>query len=177
LRVFEVDHPITQGWKRRQLNAAKIPIPENMTFAPIDFETQSLADQLREAGVKTDEPSFFSWLGVIMYISRETMMATMEYIASSTPSGSEIVFDYIVPPSSQKFLRRLVFRLLSKKVGSFGEPWQTFYDPTSLITDLKNTGFTQAEDIGPEEINSRFFKNRTDRLIVGNFGHLIKAQV
>jgi methyltransferase (TIGR00027 family) len=93
LRVFEVDHPITQGWKRRQLNAAKIPIPENMTFAPIDFETQSLADQLREAGVKTDEPSFFSWLGVIMYISRETMMATMEYIASSTPSGSEIVFD------------------------------------------------------------------------------------
>lgn len=177
LRVFEVDHPDTQRWKREQLNAAKIPIPENMSFAPIDFETQSLAGQLREAGVKTDEPSFFSWLGVIMYITRERMMATMEYISSSTPSGSAIVFDYVVPPSSQKFLRRLVFSLLSKKVGSFGEPWQTFYDPSSLKTDLKDIGFTNAEDIGPEEINARFFKNRTDRLIVGNFGHLMKAQV
>lgn len=177
LRVFEFDHPATQEWKRQQLNAAKIPIPENTTFAPIDFKTQSLADQLRKAGVQTDEPSFFSWLGVVMYITREAMMATVEYISKSTPGGSEIVFDYVVPPSSQKILRRLVFRLLSKKVGSFGEPWQTFYDPSSLKTGLKDIGFTQAEDIGPEEINARFFKNRTDGLIVGNFGHFMKARV
>ena len=82
LKVFEVDHPASQKWKRQQLDAAKIPIPKNLILAPIDFENQTLADQLQEAGFKADEPSFFSWLGVTMYLNRETMMATMNYIAS-----------------------------------------------------------------------------------------------
>jgi methyltransferase (TIGR00027 family) len=177
LKIFEVDYPATQEWKSQLLNAAKIPIPGTLTFTPIDFENQALADQLRETGFRTDEPSFFSWLGVTMYLTSETIMATMKYIASSTPSGSGIVFDYVVPPSSQKFSRRLIFRLLSNKVRSFGEPWQTFYDPNSLIMDLKAIGFTQAEDIGPEEINARYFNDRADKLMVGNFGHLMKAQL
>jgi methyltransferase (TIGR00027 family) len=177
LRVFEVDFPSTQEWKRQQLDAANISIPESLAFTPIDFENQALADQLVEAGFRTDELSFFSWLGVTMYLSRETMMKTMEYISSFTSPGSGIVFDYVIPPSSQRFLRRLVFRLLSNKVRSFGEPWQTFYDPNSLIKDLKAVGFTQVEDIGPEEINARYFKDRTDKLMVGNFGHLMKAQL
>ena len=177
LKVFEVDYPATQNWKRQQLDAAKIPIPESLTFTPIDFENQALADRLREVGFRTDEPSFFSWLGVTMYLSCETMMKTMKYISSSTPSGSGIVFDYVIPPSSQNFLRRLIFRLLSKRVAGFGEPWQTFYDPNSLIMDLKTIGFTQAEDIGSEEINAKFFNGRADRLMAGNFGHLMNAQI
>lgn len=177
LRVFEVDHPATQEWKRRQLDAATIPIPENMTFTPIDFESQSLAGELRKAGFRTDEPSFFSWLGVTMYLTRQTMMETMAYISSYTPSGSGIVFDYVIPPSSQSLLRRLVFRLLARKLAGFGEPWRSFYDPNSLITDLKAIGFTQAEDIGPEKINALFFNDREDKLMVGNFGHLMKAKL
>ena len=177
LRVFEVDYPATQEWKRRQLNAAEIPIPETLTFVPTDFESQLLADQLRKAGFRTDEPSFFSWLGVTMYLSREAMMATMEYIASSTPSGSAIVFDYVILPSSQNFLRRLVFRLLSNRVSRVGEPWKSFFDPNSLIMDLKAIGFTYAEDICPEEMNALFFNDRSDKLRVGGFGHLMKAQV
>jgi methyltransferase (TIGR00027 family) len=177
LKVFEVDHPDTQELKRQQLDAAKIPLPETLTFAPIDFETQVLADQLRKAGFRTDEPSFFSWLGVTMYLKQETIMATMNYISSSTPSGSEIIFDYAIPPSSQNFLRRFVFRLMARKVAAAGEPWRSFFDPNALITDLKAIDFTHAEDIGPEEINARFFVNRTDKLMVGNFGHLMKAQV
>ncbi len=136
LKVFEVDHPATQELKRRQLDAAKIPIPETLTFAPIDFENQVLADQLREAGFKTDEPSFFSWLGVTMYLNQETMMATMNYISSSTPSGSEIIFDYAVPPSLQNFLRRFVFRLMARKVAAAGEPWQSFF-----LSKLSDNGF------------------------------------
>jgi len=71
-----------------------ILIPETLNFVPIDFENQLLADQLQKGGFKTDEPSFFSWLGVTMYLTRETMMETMEFISSSTPTGSRIVFDY-----------------------------------------------------------------------------------
>jgi len=177
LRVFEVDHPATQEWKRQQLHAAKIPIPETLIFAPIDFENQVLADQLREAGFRTGEPSFFSWLGVTMYLNRKTMMTTMKYISLSTPSGSEIIFDYAIPPSSQNFLRRRVFRLMARRVAAVGEPWRSFFDPNSLIMDLKAIGFTQTVDIGPDEINARFFSDRTDKLMVGNFGHLMKAQV
>jgi methyltransferase (TIGR00027 family) len=175
LRVFEVDYPATQEWKRQQLNAANIPIPETLTFAPIDFENQALADQLREAGFRTDKPAFFSWLGVTMYLTHETIMATLEYISSSTSSGSEIVFDYLIQPSTQNFLRRLIFRLLARRLTRVGEPWVSFFDPNSLIMDLKTIGFTQAVDIGPEIINERFFKDRADKLKVGKFGHFMKA--
>ena len=66
---------------------------------------------------------------------------------------------------------------MARKVAAAGEPWRSFFDPNSLITDLKAIGFKQAEDIGPEEINARFFVDRTDKLMIGNFGHLMKAQV
>jgi len=177
LHIFEVDYPATQDWKRRQLNAADIRIPETLTFVPIDFETQSLADQLEKAGFRTDELTFFSCLGVTMYLTHDTMMETMKFITSSTPSGSKIVFDYVIPPSSQNFLRRLVFYLLSKKAGRAGEPWKRFYDPNSLVKALNAIGFSKTEDIGPEKINALFFKNREDNLLIGNFGRLMTAEV
>lgn len=177
LKVFEVDYPATQAWKRRQLSEAKISIPDCLTFAPMDFERQTLAEGLRESGFRMDEPSFFSWLGVTMYLSRETVMATLKYISSDMPSGSGIVFDYIIPPSSQSFMRRLVFNLLAHRMAMVGEPWHSFFEPDSLIRDLKGIGFTQIENIGPAEINERFFRNRADKLMVGGFGRLMKAQL
>ncbi len=177
LRVFETDYPATQEWKRQQLNAVNISIPESLTFVPIDFETQSLKDRLQEAGFKADEPSFFSWLGVTMYLNRETVMTTMKHIASSAPSGSLIIFDYTVPPCSQNFIHRFVFRLLARKMAALGEPWQTFFDPQQLAMELKDIGFSHVKDFDPENINSRFFSNRTDKLKVGSFGHLMKATV
>lgn len=177
LHVFEVDYPATQDWKRRLLNEADIQIPETLNFVSIDFETQLLADRLKTAGFRTDELTFFSWLGVTMYLTHETMMETMRFITASTPPGSRIVLDYIVPPSSQKFLRRFFFYLLSKKLERAGEPWKSFYDPDLLIRDLKSIGFSKVEDIGPEGINELFFTNRADNLMVGNLGHLMKAEV
>ena len=177
LRVFEVDYPATQAWKRQLLAAEKICVPDTVSFAPIDFESQSLADALRKAGFSTDEPCFISWLGVSMYLSRETLLATMKTIASSAPTGSAIVFDYVIPPSTQNILRRLAFRALAHRLARIGEPWVSFFDPGSLTMDLKAIGFSIAEDIGPEEINSRFFRDRADNLMVGSFGHLMKAQL
>lgn len=82
LKIYEVDYPATQEWKRQQLNAAKIPMPGNLNFTPVDFKNQLLADELRKAGFRTDEPSFFSWLGVTMYLTRETVMKTIKHISS-----------------------------------------------------------------------------------------------
>jgi methyltransferase (TIGR00027 family) len=177
LRVFEVDHPATQAWKQQLLAAENICVPESMSFAPMDFESQSLADALRKADFRTDRPCFISWLGVSMYLSRETLLTTMKSIASSAASGSAIVFDYVIPPSTQNILRRSVFRALTLRLARIGEPWISFFDPNSLAMDLKAIGYSNTEDIGPEEINSRFFKNRPDKLMVGSFGHLMRAQL
>jgi methyltransferase (TIGR00027 family) len=176
LKVFEVDHPATQEWKRRQLQAARIPIPQELTFTPLDFERQSLADGLRADGFRPDQPSFFSWLGVTMYLTRETMLATMNQISSTTPAGSLVVFDYMTPPASRNVLHRLVFRLLAARLARGGEPWRGFHTPQSLGADLKTAGFAQTEDMGPEDINARFFKGRKDHLRVGPSAHVMTAR-
>ena len=95
LRVFEVDHPATQVWKRARLQETGIAIPESLTFAAIDFETQTLSDGLQQAGFKADEPVFVSMLGVIVYLTRDAAMSTLKFVGSLPPK-TEIVFDYAI---------------------------------------------------------------------------------
>src|SRR5580698_9525375 len=95
LRVFEVDHPATQLWKREQLQAAGISIPPSLTFIPIDFERQTLADGLGQAGFKRDAAAFFSWLGVTPYLTREACTTTLSFIGKM-PADSAVVFDFAV---------------------------------------------------------------------------------
>src|SRR5947199_15910 len=122
LRVFEVDHPATQAWKRARLQDAGIAVPESLTFASIDFETQTLAGGLRQAGFKADEPAFFSMLGVIVYLTRDTAMGTLRFVAS-LPSGSDIVFDYAMPPSALGEGDRKVHDDTTRPLVRRGEPW------------------------------------------------------
>src|ERR1700686_1320542 len=77
LRVFEVDHPDTQEWKREQLLAAGIAVPSALSFVPIDFERQTLADGLARAGFGAGDAAFFSWLGVTPYLTREACRTTL----------------------------------------------------------------------------------------------------
>jgi methyltransferase (TIGR00027 family) len=176
LRVFEVDHPVTQAWKRRQLAAAGIELPDSLTFVPIDFETQALANVLREAGLRTDAPAFVSWLGVTMYLTPATVMATLKYVASSLPEGSAIVFDYAVPPAGLGLVRRLAARALLGRVAAAGEPWKALFAPGALAAELSALGFAQIEDLGPDELDARFFRNRKDGLRVGGLGRVLRAQ-
>lgn len=175
LRVFEVDHPATQEWKRIHLDAAGISVPEAVTFVPADFTKPDLAGQMEKAGFRTDKPAFFSWLGVTMYLTRDAMTDTMKFIASSMEPGSGICFDYVIPPSSQSVMHRLVFRLLSGRVARAGEPWKNFLEPVSLMTDLKAMGFNRVQNLEPAGINGRFFRARPDNLRVGGFGHVMTA--
>lgn len=77
LHVFEVDHPATQIWKRTRLEEAGIPIPKTLTFSPVDFEIQTLEDGLRREGFDTGKCTFFSWLGVTMYLTSDAISATL----------------------------------------------------------------------------------------------------
>jgi methyltransferase (TIGR00027 family) len=176
LHVFEVDHPTTQAWKRARLEEAGIPLPADVTFAPIDFERQTLAEGLRDAGYDPGKCAFFSWLGVTEYLTTEAVMATMCFIASA-PLGSGVVFDYMVSPSLLTPAQRSRFEDLARRVAAAGEPWQAFFDPGSLTKDLRAMGFGSVEDSGPEEINARYFKDRKDGLRVGSLSHVMIARI
>jgi methyltransferase (TIGR00027 family) len=174
LHVFEVDHPATQTWKRTRLDEVGITLPDDLTFAPVDFETQTLEEGLRVAGYDPGKSTFFSWLGVTEYLTADAVMATLRFIASA-PMGSAVVFDYMLSPSLLTPAQRSRFDALAQRVALAGEPWQTFFDPGLLTRDLQAMGFGCVEDNGPEEINTRYFKNRKDGLRVGSLSHVMIA--
>jgi methyltransferase (TIGR00027 family) len=176
LRVFEVDHPASQEWKREKLLVAQINIPPETVFVPVDFEREKIADCLQLAGFSTHDKTMFSWLGVTPYLTDRAFSETLSFIASM-PTGSGVVFDYAVPRASLKFLERLVFDRISARVRAAGEPFQLFLDPKHLSGRLHQMGFTHLEDLGVDEINARYFAGRSDKLRVkGALGRIISAR-
>ncbi|MFH2011439.1 MAG: class I SAM-dependent methyltransferase [Pseudomonadota bacterium] len=174
LQVFEVDHPTTQLWKRTRLTEVGIAIPDSLTFVPIDFEKQTLAEGLKQVGFKFDKPAFFSLLGVVMYLTKDAVMETLRFV-TSLPPGSEIVFDYALPSSALTERQRKVRKVLESRFAAIGEPWITYFDPSSLVRELQQLGFKNFEDLGPGDANDRYFKDRKDGLHVGGSAHLMKA--
>jgi len=176
VQVFEVDYPATQAWKRKLLGAAGIAMAETLTFAPVDFERDTLAAGLANAGFRANEAAFFSWLGVTPYLAEETVLATLRWIAGSCPQNG-VAFDYTVPRASLGFLHRLAFDALAAKVAGVGEPFVGFFDSKKLAQQLEKMGFHHLEDLGAKEINARYFAGRSDGLCAaGAMGRLMCAR-
>jgi len=176
LRVFEVDHPATQAWKRVRLSDAGIAIPEALTFVPVDFESTTLETGLLPAGFDPAARALFSWLGATVYLSAEAVWATLRFVGS-LPAGSGIVFDYAVSPSLLGPGTRRALTALAHRVASAGEPFRTFFDPPVLQDRLKAMGFAEIDDLGPAELNDRYFRGRGDELQVGALARLMDARV
>ena len=138
VRVFEVDYPTTQQWKRGRLNEAGLAIPGSLTFAPVDFERQSLPDGLKRAGFDADRPAFFQWLGVVPYLTREAISATLHFI-TGVPE-SEVVFDYAEPFENYPAGRREHVMAVAARTASLGEPWLSLFDPCELSDMLRDIG-------------------------------------
>jgi methyltransferase (TIGR00027 family) len=175
LRVFEVDHPATQAWKRQRLMDAQITIPDGVTFAAIDFATEPLPNALRAAGLRVEEPSFFSWLGVTPYLDPANVLSTLTAIASFTANGGGVAFDYAVPVESLSPRARKSVEALAARVAAAGEPFRGFFEPEALIATMRGLGFRIIHDAGPDELNARFFLNRADGLRVGSAGRMLTA--
>jgi methyltransferase (TIGR00027 family) len=175
-RIFEVDLPATQLWKRDCLRAAGMKEPASLTFVPIDFERSTLAEALGQAGFCRDEPAFFSWLGVTMYLEEEAIVSTLRFIGSLAP-GSGVVFDYAVLPSLLSPRERRVMELLATRTSERGEPWKTYFAPASLAGMLGSLGFSDVEDLGPEQLNDRYLSGRTDGMRKSGVSRLVCARV
>jgi methyltransferase (TIGR00027 family) len=161
LRVFEVDHPATQQWKRELLSGLNLPEPKRLTYVPVDFEHQALPAELLRAGFDPAATAFFSWLGVIPYITLEAFRSTIRFIAGQ-PAGSGVVLDYEQPRAVLPPLEQLTRDSRSYRAGLAAENFKLFFTPTEIATELRAFGYR--EDLGTAELNARYFRGRTDRL-------------
>jgi methyltransferase (TIGR00027 family) len=143
LRVFEVDHPATQAWKRERLATTGIDRPEMLTFVPVDFETQTLAAGLESAGFKRTDPAVFVWLGVVFYLTANAARATLEYIAGQA-QPVEVVFDYLQPAATDE--DRAHQRARADRLAGAGEPVFSYFTPDDIAAHLHALGFTDIED-------------------------------
>lgn len=177
LKIFEVDHPATQQWKLERLAATGIPIPPNLRFVPVDFEQRALPECLDETGFQRNELTFFSWLGVTPYLTSDAFTSTLEFIAS-LPSGTGVVFDYAVTRAALSAMEQSALSVLSDRLAAVGEPFRLFFEPKSLREELIRMGFRNVEDLATNQINARYFKDRTDGLrVFGGFAHLLCATI
>ena len=175
LRVCEVDQPATQEWKRMRLKEVGLAEPESLTFVPVDFERQSLAEELERAGLDRARPTFFSWLGVTPYLTKAAVWSTLQSVAALAQNGGGITFDYAVPVESLNFFQRAKFAVLADRVAKAGEPFETFFDSDALKARLLELGFATVRDRGPDALNNKYFADRADGLSVGEMGHVLTA--
>jgi methyltransferase (TIGR00027 family) len=173
LRIFEVDHPATQYWKRQRLEHAAIPIPSSLTFAPIDFERQTLAEGLTIAGFDPSRQTFFTWLGVVPYLTEEAVWSTLRFIAN-LPNGAQVVFDYSNPPGSLSGEARVSHEMRATHVAQLGETWLNYFEADELRAKLMALGFCAVEDLGPSQIAARYFPNGLNAL-PDKGGHILRA--
>lgn len=162
LQLYEVDHPCTQRFKRERL-AELGAIPANTRFVPMDFQCEDVIDRLTEAGLDTTRPTVFSWLGVSVYLPRETVLAVLGSIANLAP-GSGIVFDYRVETRLLDPVEQMMESFSAKAFAAMGEPWLSSFDPPALHATLMESGYAIVEDVGPAELNKRYFPRRRDGL-------------
>jgi methyltransferase (TIGR00027 family) len=173
VRVYEVDHPATQAWKRERLAQVGLAIPAMLTFAPVDFERQSVADGLREAGFDAGRPAFFQWLGVTPYLTREAIMAALQFIAR-VPEA-EVVFDYAEPFENYPAPRREKIMEIAAGAAARGEPWIGLFDPPEMKEMLRSKGFADIEDLGLAELTERFYGPLKQSVPIGPGGHVVRA--
>jgi methyltransferase (TIGR00027 family) len=170
LKIIEVDHPATQELKQSRLTAAGLEMPANAGFATINFEQESLNEGLVRYGFLNDRPTFFSFLGVIMYLTEEAIDALFQS-ASAFAKGSEIVLNYAPPPRDPSGPPSP----LAERAASVGEPWLSYLDFETISRKLKNSGFSEVVRLSEAEAENRYFLNQPGNLPVPRRTHLITA--
>jgi len=162
LYVYEIDHPATQAFKQKRLAELGWSIPPQLNFVPADFSKEKLAEVLKRSSYDPQKVSFFSWLGVTYYLSKDIVLETLRSIGTIAPKDSTVVFDYIdtegfVPGKAAKRMQ-----LMQAIVQRVGEPMKANFDPSTLGNNLEKVGLWLKENLSPHEIEKRYFKDRSD---------------
>lgn len=159
LTIIEADHPGSQAAKRSRIAAAGMQLPANVVFADIDFEQESLRDGLLRNGVSIARPTFFSWLGVSMYLTEAAIDATLKSMAAF-PEGSEVVLTFLQPPLPDALASQSGPSRLAQHVAESGEPFVSYFDQAAFEQKLLAAGFSSVEFLAPATANSSYFQQR-----------------
>ena len=175
VRVFEVDHPATQAWKRRRLQTLGTKIDSNVRLVPMDLQGDSFIEPLIESGFDVSQPAIFSLLGVSLFISEAAMKATAMQIAKGSEVDREIILNFVLPADSLPQEERAEVERLIASNAEGGEPWVSFYTMQAMEALLSECGFCCFDRLTPEEAMKRYFSHRTDGLKLGDAYPMIRA--
>jgi methyltransferase (TIGR00027 family) len=179
LKIFEIDHPSTQGLKKKRLAECGVPVDENLHFISADLGQESLESALSRSTFSPKEPAFLSWLGVTMYLSREVNKSTLESIARYCAPGSQLVFSYVDqvifeagPAGDAEDIATL-----KQRVKSVGEPFVSGFHPDSLESELKGIGLRLEEDLDDLQILERCDAADTNGLRSSSISRIASVRV
>jgi methyltransferase (TIGR00027 family) len=176
LRIFEVDHPATQAWKRERLTAMGIADPANLSWVPVDFEHQTLLEGLTAAGFDAMRPSYFSWLGVIPYLTRPAIDATL-YAVAALPPPTTITMSFTLPEDDLTGLDLETAQFVIQTAANLGEPSPTRFHAEELRDHLRDLGFSRVFHLTPADAATRYFSGRQDGLRAPEWSQLMSATV
>lgn len=161
IRVFEVDHPVSQRWKRRRLRELGIDPPANLVYAPIDFEQQALRDGLTTAGFDFAAQTVWSWIGVTMFLTLDAIRSTLRTIAECPPS-TRLVLTYNLPREALTGIGLAMATVTRAAVRELGEPMISLFAPDEIEQLLRGLGYDEITHFGPEEARNTYFADRDD---------------
>jgi methyltransferase (TIGR00027 family) len=176
VRVFEVDHPATQQWKRGQLGAAGIPVPDSVSFVALDFERDQLAGRLAQAGFDPSRPALVSWLGVTMYLTEGAISQTLAGIGGFAP-GTQLITDYMLPAALRDETGEAYVGLVAPVAEERGEPWLTFLAPDAMSALLARHGFGRVEHVRQRDSIPAALWDRADSLRPADLSILARATI
>ena len=162
IRIYEVDHPETQAWKRDHLAKLGHELPATLEFIPADLEHETVAKALSRSSFRSDQRAFFSCLGLMPYLSRDAIFHTLESIAAASAPSSEIVFDYrvsmqFIDPEDVPFVE-----VGDKFSAQGGEPKRSWLNPETLPDEISAVGLVLIESMSPKQLWERYFAGRSD---------------
>jgi methyltransferase (TIGR00027 family) len=166
LRVFEVDHPATQRGKRQRLAELGVASPASLTFAPVDFERQTLREGLEDAGFDFGQLAVISWVGVTMYLTLDAINATLATLAGCR-AGTRVVLTYNQPPAALRGTTAQIAAAFAGIAAEMGEPFVSRFLPAEIGQLLRGHGFGEIADLGPRQARATYFHGRADVEIAG----------
>jgi len=164
LRVFEIDQPGPQTWKRQRLVELGFGIPSFLRFVPVDFETGDIWwEQLATSGFEFDQPAVVASTGVSMYLTTDAIMTTLRHIATLAP-GSTLAMSFMLPIELADPELRPAFERAAAGARANGTPFISFFTPPEMLALAREAGFKEVRHIAAADLAQRYFANRTDGL-------------
>lgn len=177
LRVFEVDQPGPQAWKRQRLMELGYGVPDYLRLVPVNFEAGSnWWDELAAAGFDATQPAVVVSTGVTMYITREALAATLRQVAKLAP-GSTLATTFLVPLEMVDAEDQTGTRIAIQGAAASGTPFISFYSPEDIVALARECGLPKVRYVSTADIIERYFAGRTDGLRPSNGEQFIVATV